>query len=320
MRIKNYKSCSKAGEYYEGREGDLQSALKYFEISCQAKILEDCERANRIKSKLSANSLSQKKEESSNSCLDPFKLKHEFQDEKQFWQSEKNKDYLAFFNLKSELQGCINGKKISLKLAEKYSEDLVVFIEKGFTDFFNNKTYRFIIFEGQCVEGPCQGNYNVYVINGSTIKRENSFKGVSVNFIENKNSLLVKITDSCYNYSWGTQFEWATFFKLTADGKSTFLPYKQIKIDFPNEIEKLIKKNKEFRSYLKAEITDLRKKKKLNEDEKRRLQELKIGDKLGSIKNLIFDGKPIDEIRIKIDNLEIDGYNCETQTILDSIY
>jgi hypothetical protein len=119
---------------------------------------------------------------------------------------------------KNQFMLCGNGKALQSKInasgdepgqSDEYS--IVELSEDSLQDLDGDGNLEIVLFVGQCVEGPCLGEYHLYRSGTTAITKlqtmPGGYSGGALNFIHSGNRLIALVHERCFTYDFGIFFE-----------------------------------------------------------------------------------------------------------------
>ncbi|MBC7370257.1 MAG: hypothetical protein H7326_01755, partial [Bdellovibrionaceae bacterium] len=193
---------------------------KYYEPSVSEQAAEDMEVGEKLqeKSLYDAVVISTKNDALENvpsaiACTDLQKIKSATAaDADHFWEIPNSKgDFIVYDKKSKVITACYEGKAASAKLPPEMAtegEDQVIRVSPAFfTDLFADGKREFLIFSGQCVEGPCIGSHYLYQVDGAELRKLYKFRSDTVELITEKERRALILDNNCYTYDFGVGFE-----------------------------------------------------------------------------------------------------------------
>ena len=174
----------------------------------------------------------------------------------------KSPSFIIFDKKTWTISVCDKSKMVSAVLDSKRTEDSQIEIENSYLfDMNNDGKTEFVLGDLQCVEGPCIGNFYLFQIDGSQIRKLNVIHTTAHSLTEIRNEHVLELKKLCFTHEFGVAFEWFTVGTFTKDKKLTELPYGDIEKqypallkDFDTSVKGQFERAKDFPSDKKNEI------------------------------------------------------------------
>ena len=219
---------------------------RYYEPSVSPQKAEDSKTGERLQEKslydavvIPAKQDDSEAEVSSVQCADAEKIRGEVDDgSDHFWGIPNTQGgFIAYAKKTKILTVCYEGKVASVKLpteiASDNEEQIIRISPSFFTDLFDDGTREFLVFSGQCVEGPCIGSHYLYQLDGVKLRRLYKFRSDTVDLITEKDRRALVLDNNCYTYDFGVGFEYMTVAEAKSDGGLEVIPYSEIRSRYP---------------------------------------------------------------------------------------
>ncbi len=212
-----------------------------------------------------------------------FKEQSPKNDPREFWESSAaaGSDFIFFDRKNWALTICREGKIISAVFEGSKDMVEVVFVSDDFNgnltdekkkatlpffgDLNGDGKFEFVIFSGQCVEGPCMGENILYQIDGKRIRKLYSISNAEMlTSFEEKGNKGFGLEIFCFNFDFGVEYYYLGVAEFI-NKKLTLLPYRQIPKKYPETFRDFSSRNPEpssiqkliFRAYKDEPIEQL---------------------------------------------------------------
>jgi hypothetical protein len=175
-------------------------------------------------------------------------------DRNSFWARNKSQqaDFIFFDAKTSTISVCYNGKIVTALFEGAENKDTVVEVNKDFDDDRSEEEQRkdipflqdlnqdgkpeFIVFFGQCAEGPCLGEYLVFQIDGSKIRKLYSVQADEIKITSEHNRTGFFIRHNCYDYEFGAPYDYFDIAEVNSRGFK-IIPYSEIRQKYPKTLQ-----------------------------------------------------------------------------------
>jgi hypothetical protein len=166
-----------------------------------------------------------------------------------FWKHESEPNTFVAYDSKSRvLTVCAEGKKVAVTVpkllgpALEDHEELVSVENAELRDRNANGKSEFILFYGQCVEGPCIGENHLLEIDGSSLRGIYEIRAERLQTVQNENSKrsAFVLTSYCFTWEFGIAFSTVDVAEFGADSKLKLLPRGEIIKSYPSAVDSLV--------------------------------------------------------------------------------
>ena len=166
-----------------------------------------------------------------------------------FWKHESQPSTFIVYESKSRvLTVCAQGKKVAasipklLGLGLEDHEELVSVEDADLQDRDANGKVDFILFYGQCVEGPCIGENHLIEVDGSSLRGIYEIRAQRLQTVRSgspgRSAFVLK--NYCFTWEFGVAFATADVAEFGANSKLKLLPRDQITKNYPSAVDSLI--------------------------------------------------------------------------------
>jgi hypothetical protein len=171
-----------------------------------------------------------------------------------FWESASTPNRFLYYENESRLLVVCDGKQtLAVSLISENeaggltpSEELVELSKPNFADWDGDGTLEFNLFYGQCVEGPCIGSHQIFRIKGNAIVEIAEIDGERIDVsVSPPDKTTLVAQPSCYDYDFGTAFNYVEVFKFGGPEVLTLVPFQQIKTAYPAALKEIRERSKQ---------------------------------------------------------------------------
>lgn len=165
-------------------------------------------------------------------------------DQERLWQSKNGNDgsFIYFDKKNRTFTVCDQGKSVAAKFPRvgDLSDDveMVNVSEAHFGDINGDGKKEFIVFDGQCVEGPCLGDYYMYRLDGDRIKKLYTLHADSLDFIDDNHHQALAMERTCFAYDFGIGFSYLAVAEFDKNGELMMVPFQEIRLRYPKVVSK----------------------------------------------------------------------------------
>lgn len=96
----------------------------------------------------------------------------------------------------------------------------------------------FLVFAGQCAEGPCMGDWHLMSVDGARLRHRARFEVDSVSSFEEGGRRALALERICYDHGFGPAFSVLGVVELHPDGDIETVPFQKIRERFPQALKR----------------------------------------------------------------------------------
>lgn len=121
-------------------------------------------------------------------------------------------------------------------------EERVDIMNPHFSDWDGEAGLEFVLFNGQCVEGPCIGGQEIYRMKDGQLTQIAEIDGDQVSVVVAPPAkTVVTVQPSCYDFDFGAAFDYVEVIKFGGPKTLTLVPFNQVAKAYPAALSEIRK-------------------------------------------------------------------------------
>lgn len=159
--------------------------------------------------------------------------------------SGKNHDFVFLDQKKKVLTACFKGKETAAKLLANHESDDELYsfeLQKPLDDFDRDGYLEFLVWDAQCVEGPCFGPRTLIRIGSKGLESVVSLSTDIVDIISHKGAKILKLEAQCWSYEFSAAFDYFRIAEFDKNRKLSVVSPRDVKKRFADLLPKVAAK------------------------------------------------------------------------------
>jgi hypothetical protein len=158
--------------------------------------------------------------------------------DRKFLGSKQNGTFVVWNSTTRTVDGCDQGKAFSVKFDLPASEGEEIHFEgDSLRDITGSGKLEFVLFNGQCVEGPCLGDRHLYQLEMGKVRKLFVLNGDLIEVLTGDTHPAIKVEKLCFTYEFGIAFSTFDIIEFATPNEPILVPGSEVHKRYPKVLE-----------------------------------------------------------------------------------